>query len=148
MEVILLERVRSLGDVGDRVEVKSGFGRNFLLPKGKAVFATKQNIADFDARRAELETAANSAKAAAVTRAAALEGLALQIGCKAGEGGKLFGSVSVREIVKALGEQGHELDRQDVVLPEGQIRELGSYTAELHLHADVVVPVSVEVVAE
>ncbi|RLA13928.1 MAG: 50S ribosomal protein L9 [Gammaproteobacteria bacterium] len=148
MEVILLERVRSLGDVGDRVEVKSGFGRNFLLPKGKAVFATKQNIAEFDARRAELEAAANASKSAAVTRAEGLEGLALQISCKAGDGGKLFGSVSAREVVKALADQGHEFDRQDVVLPEGQIRELGAYNAELHLHADVVVQVGVEVVAE
>lgn len=148
MEVILLERVRSLGDVGDRVEVKSGFGRNFLLPKGKAVFATKQNIADFEARRAELEATANASKAAALARAETLTGLALEISCKAGDGGKLFGSVSVREILKALADKSHEFDRQDVVLPEGQIRELGSYSAELHLHADVVVPVSVEVVAE
>ncbi|MBL4768495.1 MAG: 50S ribosomal protein L9 [Rhodobacteraceae bacterium] len=148
MEVILLERVRSLGDVGDRVEVKSGFGRNFLLPKGKAVFATKQNIAEFDARRAELESTANAAKSAALTRAEAVEGLVMQISCKAGEGGKLFGSVSNREVVKALAELGHDFDRQDVVLAEGQIRELGNYIAELHLHADVIVPVAIEVVAE
>ena len=148
MDVILLERVRSLGDVGDRVEVKGGFGRNFLLPKGKAVFATKKNIADFEARRAELEVAANAAKAAATARGESMGGLALEIACKAGDGGKLFGSVSTREVANALTELGHEIDRQEVVLPEGQIRELGTYSAELHLHADVVVPVTVEVVAE
>jgi large subunit ribosomal protein L9 len=148
MEVILLERVRGLGDVGDRVEVKGGFGRNFLLPKGKAVFATKQNIADFEARRAELETAANAARSAAQTQAETIQGLALQISCKAGDGGKLFGSVSLREVLDALAAQGHELDRHDLVLPDGQIRELGNYVAEIHLHADVVVQVSVEVVAE
>ncbi|MDF1818535.1 MAG: 50S ribosomal protein L9 [Immundisolibacteraceae bacterium] len=148
MDVILLERVRSLGDVGDRVEVKGGFGRNFLLPKGKAVFATKKNIADFEARRAELEAAANAAKAAATARGEAMTGLVVEISCKAGDGGKLFGSVSTREVVDALTTLGHEIDRQEVVLSEGQIRELGSYGAELHMHADVVVPITVEVVAE
>lgn len=148
MEVILLERVRNLGEVGDRVEVKSGFGRNFLLPQGKAVFATMTNIAEFEAKRAELEAAANAAKAAAQTRAQGLEGVEVKITCKAGEGGKLFGSVSNREVVQALTDLGHELDRQDVILPEGPIRELGSYTADIHLHADVVVQVSVEAIAE
>ncbi|MBL4621506.1 MAG: 50S ribosomal protein L9 [Immundisolibacteraceae bacterium] len=148
MEVILLERVRNLGDVGDKVPVKGGYGRNYLLPQGKAVFATKKSIAEFEARRAELEKVANEAKSEAETKAESFQDLVVKISCKAGDGGKLFGSVTVREIVAALAKVDLEVDKHDLVLPEGQIREVGEYVAEIHLHADVVSKITVEVVPE
>ena len=148
MEVILLERVRNLGVVGDKVAVKGGYGRNYLLPQGKAVFATKKSVAEFEARRAELEKIASAAKVEAETKAESFQDLIVKIGCKAGDGGKLFGSVTVREIAAALAKVDLEVDKHDVVLPEGQIRETGEYAAEIHLHADVVSTITVEVVPE
>ncbi|HAC35404.1 MAG TPA: 50S ribosomal protein L9 [Gammaproteobacteria bacterium] len=148
MEVILLERVRNLGNVGDKVSVKGGFGRNFLIPNGKAVFATRQNVKEFEARRAELEKAAEEAKAAAQVVADAIGGLALEISRKAGEGGKLFGSVSAQDVANALAEKGHDVEKKSIHLTQGDIRETGSYTADVNLHADVVASLTLEVVAE
>jgi large subunit ribosomal protein L9 len=148
MQVILLEKIRYLGDVGDRVDVKGGYGRNYLLPQGKAVFASPSNVARFEAQRAELEKAAADALSKAQGRAAALQDVTVSIAHKAGEGGRLFGSVTTREIADALAAAGHEVDRQELSLPEGSIRSLGSYPVVLNLHADVVAQVTVEVVAE
>lgn len=148
MQVILLEKIRYLGDVGDRVDVKGGYGRNYLLPQGKAVFASPDNVARFEAQRAELEKAAADALGKAQARAAALQDVTVSIAHKAGEGGRLFGSVTTREIADALAAAGHEVDRQELSLPEGSIRSLGSYPVVLNLHADVVAQVTVEVVAE
>lgn len=148
MQVILLEKIRYLGDVGDRVDVKGGYGRNYLLPQGKAVFASPSNVARFEAQRAELEKAAADALSKAQGRAAALQDVTVSIAHKAGEGGRLFGSVTTREIADALAAAGHEVDRQELNLPEGSIRSLGSYPVVLNLHADVVAQVTVEVVAE
>lgn len=149
MEVILLENVGSLGSLGDKVTVKPGYGRNFLIPQGKAVSATQANIAVFEARRAELEAAAAEALAAAEKRAAAIEALArVEIPATAGEEGKLFGSVGTRDIADALTAAGVEADKSEVRLPEGVIRELGEYDIMVQLHGDVTANIQVAVVAE
>jgi large subunit ribosomal protein L9 len=148
MQVILLEKIRHLGNVGDRVDVRGGYGRNYLLPQGKAVFASPDNVARFEAQRAQIEKAAADALSTAQARAAALQDVTVSIAHKAGEGGRLFGSVTTREIAEALSAAGHAVDRQELGLPEGAIRSLGSYPVDLNLHADVVAQVTVEVVAE
>ena len=148
MQVILLEKIRYLGNVGDCVEVKGGYGRNYLLPQGKAVFASPDNVARFEAQRAQIEKAAADALSKAQARAAALQDVTVSIAHKAGEGGRLYGSVTTREIADALIAAGHEVDRQELSLPEGAIRSLGSYPLDVTLHADVVAQVTVEVVAE
>ena len=148
MEVILLENVGNLGSLGDKVDVKSGYGRNFLIPQGKAVPATEDNVAKFEARRAELEAAAQAALAAAEQRAAAIEGLAsVSIEATAGEEGKLFGSVGTRDISEAITAAGVEIDKSEVRLPEGVIRELGEYEVMLQLHGNVAASIAVAVVA-
>jgi large subunit ribosomal protein L9 len=149
MEVILLENVGSLGSLGDKVTVKPGYGRNFLVPQGKAVPATEDNVAKFEARRAELEAAAADALAAAEKRAEAIAGLArVQIAATAGEEGKLFGSVGTRDIAEALTAAGCETDKSEVRLPEGVIRELGEYEIMLQLHGDVTATIAVDIIAE
>jgi large subunit ribosomal protein L9 len=148
MQVILTEKVRNLGDIGERVEVKGGYGRNYLIPQGKAVFASPANVRRFEERRAELERAAAENLAAATTRAAALEGMTVTIAQSAGEGGRLFGAVTTRQIADALTARGQAVERKELNLPEGPIRQVGTYAAEVHLHADVVVTVQVEVVSE
>ncbi|NQX96021.1 MAG: 50S ribosomal protein L9 [Erythrobacter sp.] len=149
MEVILLENVGSLGVLGDKVDVKPGYGRNFLIPQGKAVPATADNVAKFEARRAELEAAAASALNAAQQRADAISALdGVQIAATAGDEGKLFGSIGTRDIADAITAAGCELDKSEVRLPEGVIRELGEYEIMLQLHADVATTVAVAVVAE
>ena len=149
MEVILLEKVGKLGDIGDKVDVKSGFGRNYLIPKGKAIFATPANIAEFEQRRAELEQAASERRAEADARAAKLEALgSVQIAANAGDEGKLFGSVGARDIADALTAAGVEVNKSEVKLPEGVIRELGEFELDIQLHADVIQPVKLVVVAE
>ena len=148
MEVILLKRIRNLGNLGDQVSVRGGFGRNYLIPQGDAVPASPENIAAFEQRRAELEKAAASELAVATGAAAKLEGKMVTVRRNAGEGGKLFGSVTARDVAAALADAGEELDRKSVILPEGAIRETGTYNAEVHLHADVVATVVVEVVSE
>lgn len=148
MQIILTEKIRNLGNVGDRVEVKGGYGRNFLIPQGKAVFASPDNVRRFEARRAELVKEAATSLAAALERAAALADLTVTIAQSAGEGGRLFGSVTTRQIAAALTDAGRPVDRQELNLVEGSIRQLGTYPVEVHLHADVVATVQVEVIAE
>jgi|TARA_B110000503_G_scaffold140853_1_gene232833 large subunit ribosomal protein L9 len=149
MEVILLENVGSLGSLGDKVDVKAGYGRNFLIPHGKAVPATENNIAHFEGRRADLEAAAATALAAAQARANAIEALeAVAISATAGEEGKLFGSVGTRDIAEAVTAAGCEIDKSEVRMPEGVIRDLGEYQIMIQLHGDVTVTVAIAVVAE
>ena len=138
MEVILLETVGNLGGLGDQVSVKAGFGRNYLLPQGKAVPATAENVAQFEARRAELEAAAASALTAAQKRADAINAMAaVVITMKAGDEGKLFGSVGTRDIAEAATAAGVEIDKSEVRLPEGALREIGTYEVAVQVHANV-----------
>ncbi len=148
MEVILLEKVGKLGTIGDKVSVKAGFGRNFLVPKGKAVLATKNNIAEFEARRAELEMAANDKRVAAEARAAKLAELNISITAKAGDEGKLFGSVGTRDIADAISATGVEVNKAEVRLSSGALRETGEYEIDIHLHADVTQVVKLAIVPE
>ncbi|MDT8407816.1 MAG: 50S ribosomal protein L9 [Methylococcales bacterium] len=137
MEVILLEKVANLGNFGDRVKIKSGFGRNFLIPQGKAVMATASRIAEFEARRAELEKAAQEKLSAAEQKANALADLKVVIQHKAGEEGKLFGSVTAQQIAEAVTAAGVTLTKQAIRLPEGALRHVGDHQVSVHLHADV-----------
>ena len=148
MEVILLEKVGKLGDLGDKVKVKPGYGRNYLIPFGKAVSATKENVASFEARRAELEAAAAERRGAAETRAAQLEDLTVTITANAGEEGKLFGSVGPQDIADALTAAGLEVARHEVRLVSDTLRQIGDYTVGVHLYADVEASITVHVVAE
>ena len=148
MEVILLSKIENLGDIGELVNVKSGYGRNFLIPQGKATIANEANRAMFEARRAELEKAAAEALAAARARAESLDGIKVAISCKAGEEGKLFGSVGTADIADAVTAIGIELLKHEVRLSEGTIRELGEYPIELHLHPEVNVTITLEISAE
>ena len=148
MEVILLEKVANLGSLGDKVKVKAGYGRNFLLPYGKAVPATEANLKAFEERRAELEKAAAEKLSAAQARAEALEGAAFTISSKAGEEGKLFGSIGVRDIADAITAGGTEVEKSEVRLLEGPLRVTGEYEIELQLHSDVTVTITLAVVAE
>lgn len=148
MNVILLERIGNLGDLGDEVVVKPGFARNFLIPEGKAVRATDSNRAEFEQRRAELEKLANEVLAEAQQRAAKLEGMAVTIVVKAGEEGKLYGSVGTQDIADAVTAKGVEIEKSEVRLPEGTIRMLGEFEIDVQLHSDVMVPIQLSVVAE
>lgn len=148
MEVILLEKVDNLGDLGDKVAVRAGFGRNYLIPQGKAKPATAENIKYFEERRAELERQAKEVLAVAEQRKAQLKGLEVTIGAKAGEEGKLFGSVGTTDIADAVTAAGVEITRQEVRLPEGPLRVTGTYEIELHLHSDVDAQVTVIVAAQ
>ncbi|MBS8239347.1 50S ribosomal protein L9 [Marinobacter lipolyticus] len=148
MEVILLEKVANLGSLGDKVKVKAGYGRNFLLPYGKAVAATADNLKAFEERRAELEKAAAEKLDAAKARAEALEGASFTISSKAGDEGKLFGSIGVRDIADAVTAGGTEVEKSEVRLPEGPLRATGEYDIELQLHSDVTVEIKLVVVAE
>ncbi len=148
MEVILLEKIAHLGDIGDRVKVKPGFGRNYLLPGGKATLATPDNVARFEARRAELETRAAADLATARSRAATLAGFKLSIAAKAGSEGKLFGSIGTTDIAEACLLAGQKIERAEVRLPGGPIRMVGEYAITLHLHSDVNVEVPLTIVAE
>lgn len=137
MELILLQKVANLGNIGDRVKVKSGYGRNFLLPKGKATLATADNIARFEARRAELIARANDDLALAQRRAEAFKDFKLTIVAKAGTEGKLFGSIGTSDIAEHSSKAGHTLARSEVRLPAGPLRNVGDHSVQLHLHADV-----------
>ncbi len=149
MEVILLEKVANLGNLGDKVSVKPGYGRNFLVPSKKAVPANKANIEAFEARRAELEKAAAEALAAAQARAEKLAALAqLVIKSNAGDEGKLFGSVGVADIADVITAAGEEVAKREVSMPEGPIHMLGEYELEIHLHSDVVQTITIVVEAE
>jgi large subunit ribosomal protein L9 len=148
MEVILLDKVGRLGAIGDKVTVKSGYGRNFLLPQGKAVAATAKNIADFEARRAELEAAAAGKIAEATARAEKLAELNVTIAANAGDEGRLFGSIGTRDIAEAITAAGVEVSKSEVRLPQGVIREIGQYEIDVQLHAEVIQAVKLAVVAE
>jgi large subunit ribosomal protein L9 len=148
MEVILLQKIANLGDIGDRVKVKPGFGRNFLLPGGKATLATAENVAKFETRRAELEAKAASDLATAKSRAESLKNFRLAITAKAGSEGKLFGSVGTTDIAEACQQAGHAIERAEVRLPGGPIRTVGEHVITLHLHSDVDVEVPLTVTAE
>ncbi len=148
MDVILLEKVGKLGNIGDQVVVKSGFGRNFLLPQGKAIRATASNVAEFETRRAELEAAAAAKKADAEARAAKLAELSITIGANAGDEGKLFGSVGARDIADAITAAGVEVSKSEVKLPEGALREVGEYEIDVQVHAEVIQTVKVSVISE
>ena len=148
MDVILLQKIANLGNIGDRVTVRSGFGRNYLLPQGKATLATATNVARFEARRAELERVAREQATSAHDRAAGLEGFRLTISAKAGTEGKLFGSIGTSDIAEACTRAGHPIERSEVRLPNGPLRTVGEHTIDLHLHADVNVQLTVTIVAE
>lgn len=148
MDVILLEKVGKLGGIGDQVAVKSGFGRNFLLPQGKAIPATKNNIAEFEARRAELEAAAAEKLSGAEGRAAKLAEVSVTIGANAGDEGKLFGSIGARDIAEAITAAGVEVVKAEVKLPQGALREVGEYEIDVQVHAEVTQTIKVTVVAE
>ncbi len=148
MEVILLEKIANLGNLGDKVTVKSGYGRNFLVPQGKAVAATAEKIAEFEQRRAELEKAAAEKLAAAQSRSEAISKLEIVITQKAGDEGKLFGSVGTQNIADAITEAGAAVEKHEVRLPEGVIRNIGEYNIDINLHSDVTVTLPVKIVAE
>jgi large subunit ribosomal protein L9 len=148
MNVILLENVENLGGIGDLVKVKPGYGRNYLLPQGKAALATEENMKAIEARRAELEKAAAEELAKAKTRSKAFEGLELVIHANAGSEGKLFGSVGPVDIVEALGAVQVEVERSEIRMPEGPVQELGDFTIGVHLHSEVNVDVLIHVVGE
>ena len=143
MKLILLEKVAKLGDLGDMVNVKPGFGRNFLVPQGKAVPATKDNVAMFEARRAELEAAANERLSTAQSRAESINEVEVEITANASDEGKLFGSIGPREVADAVSAKGFPLEKSEVVMGEGPIRNTGEYDVAVHLHADVDVTVKV-----
>src|SRR5262245_17889822 len=148
MQVILLQKVANLGNIGDLVNVKSGYGRNFLLPKGKATLATADNVKKFEARRAEFEKAAREELAAAQARAAKMEGFKLTLAAKAGTEGKLFGSVGTADVAEGCSRAGFKVERAEVDLAGGPIRSVGDHVVRLHLHTDVIVELPVTVVAE
>src|SRR5690606_23379782 len=148
MEVILLDKVGKLGSIGDKVTVKSGYGRNFLLPQGKAIAATAKNIADFEARRAELEAAAAGKIAEATARAEKLAELNVTIAANAGDEGRLFGSIGTRDIAEAITAAGVAVSKSEVRLPQGVLREIGQFEIDVQLHAEVIQAVKLAVVPE
>ncbi len=146
MDIILLDRVSGLGELGDKVSVKSGYARNFLIPKGKATEATAQKIAEFEARRAELEKQQAERLASSQRRAEQLNDKVLTIFAKCGDEGKLFGSVGTQHIASAAEQQGLELARHEILMPHGSIRELGEFSVALKLYGDIEAQVLVRVV--
>ena len=148
MEIILLEKIENLGAMGDKVIVSPGYGRNYLVPQGKAKAATAENIAEFEARRAELEQAAAEALAAAEARRDQIDGKTVEIVAKAGDEGKLFGSIGTADIADAIKATGVEIERNEIRLPEGAYRQIGEYDVVLHLHTDVDATIKLVVSAE
>src|SRR5512139_1711330 len=148
MQVILMERMANLGNLGDVVKVKDGYARNYLIPQGKAKRATEENLKAFEARRAELEKAQAAALAQAQERGTKLDGQTLKITQKAGVDGRLFGSVTNYDIVDALKAMGHEVERSQVRMPTGALKQVGDYSIQIALHTDVVVTVTVSVIGE
>jgi len=148
MELVLLQKVKNLGNLGDKVRVKPGYGRNFLIPQGQAVPATESNVAEFEKRRSEYEAKANDVMTAAEARKAALEGAAVTIKANASAEGKLFGSVGPRDIADAFSAAGKPLNKSEVVMGEGPIRHTGEFEVQVHLHADVHTTVKVTVAAD
>ncbi len=148
MQVILMEKVANLGQLGQVVKVKNGFARNFLIPTGKAKRATEANVAEFAERRAELEAAEQAKLADAQSRAEKLNGFTVQIAQKAGVDGKLFGSVTNADIVEALAKQGFTVEKSQVRMPQGHLKQIGDYPIQIALHVDVVAGITVSVVPE
>jgi large subunit ribosomal protein L9 len=148
MQVILLEKVANLGQLGDVVRVKDGFARNYLIPHGKARRATPENLAEFENRRAELEKTQAEALAAAQEKGTRLDGLTVQIAQKAGVDGKLFGSVTNFDIAEALAKQGFDVSKSAIRMPQGPLKMVGDHPLKIALHTDVLVTVTVSVVAE
>ncbi len=148
MQIILMEKVTNLGQLGDIVNVKSGFARNYLIPQGKAKRATEQAIAEFQSKRAELEKIQAAALAAAQAMAAKLDGLLVQISQKAGSDGKLFGSVTNANIAEALAGQGFVIERAMIRMPHGQLKQVGDYPLTISLHSDVSAHITVSVLGE
>lgn len=148
MEVILLDKVGKIGGLGDKVNVKAGYGRNYLIPQGKAVPATKENLETFEARRAELEREANERLDAAKARAAQLADLELTIAVKAGDEGKLFGSIGTRDLADVITSAGVDVEKSEVLLPSGPLRQTGEFEIDLQLHPEVGATVTVIVVPE
>jgi len=147
MEIILLQKVANLGNIGDKVKVKPGYGRNFLLPSGKAALATAANLKKFEARRAELEKAASDSLTRAQGRARELENFKLDLRAKAGAEGKLFGSVGTADIAEELTKAGIAIERSEVRLPGGPIRLVGEHHVKLHLHSDVEIDLPITITA-
>ena len=148
MQVILMEKVANLGNLGDVVKVKDGYARNYLIPHGKAKRATEENLKTFESRRAELEKAQAEALAKAQERAAKLDGLTVQITQKAGVDGRLFGSVTNYDIVEALQKQGHEVERAQIRMPQGPVKQVGDVHLQVALHTDVTATITVSVLGE
>ncbi|NOT84932.1 MAG: 50S ribosomal protein L9 [Methylococcaceae bacterium] len=148
MEVILLEKISNLGNLGDKVSIKAGYGRNYLVPQGKAVPATAKKIAEFEARRAEHEKAAAEKLAAAQARLTALSKLTVVIAHKAGDEGKLYGSVGTQTIAEAITAAGVKVEKHEVRLPNGVIRQIGDYAVDINLHTDAVATMSIKVITE
>jgi large subunit ribosomal protein L9 len=137
MDLILLEKVQNLGNLGDLVKVKAGFGRNYLVPQGKAVPATKENLAQFEARRAELEAAAQDRLGEAQARQTGLAEVVVEISANASDEGKLYGSIGPREVASAVSALGHEISKSEVIMGEGPLRTIGEFDVVVQLHADV-----------
>jgi large subunit ribosomal protein L9 len=148
MQVILMEKVANLGNLGDVVKVKDGFARNFLIPQGKARRATQENLKAFEAKRAELEKAQSEQLRKAQEHGAKLEGFMLQITQKAGPDGRLFGSVTNYDIVEGLEKQGHKVERAQIRMPQGPLKQVGDYPIQVALHTDVTATITVSVLGE
>ncbi|HEY5613254.1 MAG TPA: 50S ribosomal protein L9 [Lysobacter sp.] len=148
MQLILVQNVQNLGKLGDKVDVKPGYGRNYLVPQGKAVPATAASLADFEARRADYEAKATATLEGAEARKAALDGVEVTLTANAAAEGKLYGSISPRDIADALTKLGHKVEKSEVVLSEGPLRRTGEYDVLIHLHADIEATVKVIVVGE
>lgn len=148
MQIILMEKVLNLGQLGDVVKVKQGYARNYLIPQGKAKRATEANIKEFEGRRAELEKVAGEKLAAAQARAEKLEGMMVQIPAKAGVDGRLFGSVTNSDVAEAITKQGVEVKKSEVLLPNGPMKHVGDFPITLHLHTDVNANITVSVLGE
>ena len=148
MQVILLEKLPNVGDLGDVVKVRQGFARNFLIPQGKAKRATQKNLKEFEDRRTDLEKKANEALASSQERGAKLEGMKIDIAQKAGVDGRLFGSVTNADIAEALGKQGVEVKKAEIRMPQGPLKHIGEFPLTIQLHSDVLANITVHVVAE
>ena len=148
MELILLEKIQNLGDLGDLVKVKAGYGRNYLVPQGKAALATKENLEQFKVRRAELEAAAKDKLGQAIARQTSLADVSVEITANASDEGNLYGSIGPREISTALSDIGHEVNKSEVIMGEGPLRHIGEFDVVLHLHTDVEAVIKVKVMPE
>ena len=148
MDVILLTKIDNLGDLGDKVRVKPGYARNYLIPSGKAKFATAENLAEFETRRAELEKVAAESLATAEARKAELDGHKISITAKIAGEGKLFGSIGMVDIANALAESGKQVEKKEIRLPSGSFKEVGEYKIDIHLHTDVNATIDLEIIGE